>query len=532
MITDINVVRIPDFVRIKSEQGDFIAQPTGESFSGRDVSVRFSAGEALAVSVVAQNTPLQFIGLRWNGSFASGVRFLGDAVERGYGNLEWRGTVPHRLMPWYCLASDTTDTVGFGVQVRPGSFAFWAADQQGVTLWLDTRCGGDGVILSGKVLEAATVVSAQNNRGENAFRFLHRFCTIMCTDPLLPKEPVYGSNNWYYAYGNSSAEEILRDTDLLAELTQGLENRPYMVIDDCWQPLSLAHGAAGRPYDCGNSRFPDMPGLAAAMKAKGVKPGIWIRPLETYEMFIPDHVRCDRNRKYLDLTEPDALQMIAEDVNRVTSWGYELVKFDFATIDALGTFGYTPMDMIEHVHSGWHWHDRSVTNAQAIVNFYRVIRENSNGAVLIGCNVVGHLAAGLVHAHRSGDDTSGFEWGRTMVMGVNTLAFRLAQNRAFFSIDADCVGITGAIDWKMNKQFLELVAHSGSPLFCSMKPEAITEDMKADLKQAFAVNSVQQDDMEPLDWFDTCAPTQYLVNGEKALTFRWIEDAGFAGFHK
>lgn len=530
MICDINILKTPDFVRVVTERGVKSCSAAGNTFTYEDVKVSFAAGEGSVVTMTADTTPVKFIEIRWNGKFKSETKFLGDAFERGYGNLEWRGFVPQRIMPWYFLASDKTDTAGFGVMTGPNSFAYWNTDKQGVTLWLDVRCGGKGVILSGKALECATVVSAINDEGENAFAFLHRFCTIMCPNPVLPEQPVYGSNNWYYAYGNSSHEEILRDTDILAELTEGLENRPYMVIDDCWQPLSLCHGAAGRPYDCGNSRFPDMPGLAAEMKAKGVKPGIWVRPVETYEMFIPNHIRCDRDRKYLDLTEPDALKLIAEDIDRVTSWGYELVKFDFATIDVIGRFVPDPIDAI-HINSNWAWHDRTKTNAQAILALYRTIKENSNGAVLIGCNVVGHLAAGILHMHRSGDDTSGHEWGRTIVMGVNTLAFRLAQHKAFFAIDADCVGITEQIDWNMNKRFLRLLSLSGTPLFCSIKPSALNDGMKSDLKEAFAISSKQENVMEPLDWFETSMPTKYLVDGEE-MEFDWIESFGMDGFHK
>ena len=58
------------------------------------------------------------------------------------------------------------------------------------------------------------------------------FCKKMCTDPIFPEFPVYGSNNWYYAYGDSSEEEILSDTDYILKLTEGVKNPPFMVIDD------------------------------------------------------------------------------------------------------------------------------------------------------------------------------------------------------------------------------------------------------------------------------------------------------------
>jgi hypothetical protein len=40
---------------------------------------------------------------------------------------------------------------------------------------------------------------------------------------------------------------------------------------------------------------------------------------------------------------------------------------------------------------------------------------------------VGHLAAGLTHAQRTGDDTLGRAWDRTRRVGVNTLPFHPEQ---------------------------------------------------------------------------------------------------------
>ena len=57
----------------------------------------------------------------------------------------------------------------------------------------------------------------------------------MCDDPLLPEKPVYGGNNWYYAYGKSSRSEILGDCRYIASLCAGNENPPHMIIDDGWQ---------------------------------------------------------------------------------------------------------------------------------------------------------------------------------------------------------------------------------------------------------------------------------------------------------
>ena len=49
----------------------------------------------------------------------------------------------------------------------------------------------------------------------------------MSEKPLLAARPIYGSNNWYYAYGrNVSAAGTLKDAALMAELMpKGRESR-------------------------------------------------------------------------------------------------------------------------------------------------------------------------------------------------------------------------------------------------------------------------------------------------------------------
>ena len=102
-------------------------------------------------------------------------------------------------------------------------------------------------------------------------------------------------------------------------------------------------------------------------------------------------------------------------------------------------------------------------------------------ALVIGCNTVSHLSAGVFEICRIGDDTSGTEWARTRKMGVNTLAFRGAQHGAFYVADADCVGVTNAVPWAMNRQWLDLLSRSGTMLFVSLAPDALGADQRRDL---------------------------------------------------
>ena len=173
----------------------------------------------------------------------------------------------------------------------------------------------------------------------DAFAALERFCSELCPSPLMPDHPVYGSNNWYYAYGDSSHEEILQDASLLASLTWGLENRPYMVIDDGWQAQRTGDFNGG-PWRQGNSRFPNMAALAAEMEARSVRPGIWMRPLWNRDPEIPAEWRLQRDPEYLDPSLPAVLDWISEDIRTLHDWGYRLIKHDFSTFDLLGGWGF------------------------------------------------------------------------------------------------------------------------------------------------------------------------------------------------
>ena len=97
-----------------------------------------------------------------------------------------------------------------------------------------------------------------------------------------------------------------------------------------------------------------------------------------------------------------------------------------------------------------------------ISELYAMLRQEAGERVLLdGCNTVGHLGQGIFDLQRTGDDTSGRQWERTRRMGVNTLAFRLPQNGTFYTVDADLVGITAAVPWELNRQWLDVLAHSG-----------------------------------------------------------------------
>lgn len=184
----------PDFVVLETDDSNpdtaHLLTPNSDSVGYKDVSVRFAVHDHGVRVWLRAKTAVRFLRLRWNFTVPSGTRFLGDAWERSYGDLEWRGLSAARPMPWYFLAHGQGTTTGFGVKVRPGALCFWQADEVGVTLWLDVRSGGAGVQLGGRQLLVCEVVS-EEYFGISAFEAAKRFCAVMCTDPLLPQQPIY-----------------------------------------------------------------------------------------------------------------------------------------------------------------------------------------------------------------------------------------------------------------------------------------------------------------------------------------------------
>ena len=519
--------RPPDGIRVQTATGEeHLRLVAGGRWESGDLAVTVSdIPGALRVALAAPSSAVQRLQLRWRGRLDDTRLLLGDAWERGYGDLEWRGFVPDRVMPWYFAAWDGQRTHLYGVRTGASAFCFWHVDPQGISLWADVRSGGVGVQLGQRMLSVCDVVCRAGRAGESTFQAIHTFCKDLCPAPRLPAQPVYGSNDWYWAYGQNSAATVLADAGHIVELAPPDANRPFAVIDDGWQPDRGADKTGVGTWDRGNEKFPDMAGLAGAIRQAGARPGIWIRPLLA-PVDAPDTWRLPRDRSVLDPTVPEVQAKVAEDIGRLRRWGFELIKHDYTTFDVFGRWGFQMGAAL--TRDGWTFATGATrTTAEVIDELYRTIREAAGNAEVIGCNTVSHLSAGRFEICRIGDDTSGREWARTRKMGVNTLAFRGAQHGAFYTADADCVGVTNAIPWEQNRQWLDLLARSGTMLFVSLAPDALGAEQRRDLRAALAIASRPQPLGQPLDWQRTSWPTRWRLMGE-VRTYNWIGAEGVA----
>jgi alpha-galactosidase len=503
----LNLERKPDVIEVETDEGK-----TG------DAVVRFAKTDfGLEIYLRASSVHPRFVKMRWNTPLPEGTLAFGDQFERLQGNAHFGPLSADRYFAWYFALVEPDLVECGGVRVRPHSFVTFSIDQMGINAYFDVRCGGVGVALGSRELPLACLLSSSYPHSD-AMVALKQFCQRMCPDGIFPNEPVYGGNDWYFAYGKSSSSIILENTKMIAELAEGNTHRPFMIIDDGWE-----QGACGGPW-LPNAHFGAMDALVNAINEQGVKAGLWIRFLANNPL-LAAHPGWGLSRidelgmKHLDPSLPEVLDEIRTEIRQVKAWGFRLIKHDYSVHDMFGYFGY---DIHGNVSpdEGWSFHDRSRTGAEICLDLYRTIKEEcGKDCLVMGCDVFSHLTAGYCEINRIGDDTSGENWDRTRAFGVNALAFRSVQNGVFYSADADCVGY-GKLSFEKNKPWLDLVSHSGTPLFISGRPSSFSSQDKKSLKEAFARAAKQSDTAVPLDYLSNVHPARWKING-KEVVFDW-----------
>jgi alpha-galactosidase len=496
------------------------------SFNDTEVSLKIN-GNALGVYIQSPNTALTGLRLKWKYNVNPVTKTLGDHWERSYGDAAWKKADSHIKNPWYVLLHDDKQTACFGVKTGCNTICWWVVNPDRLELTLDTHSGGNGVELGQRKLHAADIITTQSTSAETPFLTARRFCKLMCEKPRLPKQPVYGINDWYYAYGNNSAKLIKEQTALMAQLVTDSDNRPFSVIDAGWaqySPYLPGDGGWADDFSKPNDKFKDMHMMADDIVKLGMRPGLWTRPLcakynDNANLLAPKiKGRDDPKNPVLDPTIPENIERVKYNISTYKKWGYEMVKHDYSTYDITGRWGFEMTESI--TQPGWSFYDKSKTTAEIINHLYHSIREAAGDMYIIGCNTMSHLSAGVFDLNRIGDDTSGKEWARTRKMGINTLGFRMPQHNTFYAADGDCVGLTTQVPWDKNKQWMQLLAESSAPLFISAQPDALGAEQKAFIKQCFAKAAKVQPIGEPLDWLTNPLPAKWKLDN-RVVDFDW-----------
>lgn len=522
-------MNLPDEVWVQSDKQWFKLKPLKHNtFTYRDIQVKLKhKSNQQSVFVQSPTMPVEDILLKWKFTPLKSANYLSDHWERSYGDLAWKSADGKIKSPWYLLVHDGFQTNCFGVKTGCRTFCSWHINNNTIELLMDARSAGFGVKLGARELHTADIITTKSKTAESVFNTAQRFCGLMCEHPRLPKQPVYGINDWYYAYGNNSASLIKEQTSLMAGLVTDTSNRPFSVIDSGWaaySPLLPGDCCWQDDFSKPNDKFKDMQQVAADITKTGMRPGLWTRPLcakynDRQSLLLPAIPgRNNPKNPVLDPTIDENLERIKNNISTYKKWGFELVKHDFSSYDITGRWGFGMGSNL--TTPGWGFYDKTKTTAEVMLYLYQNIREAASNMYLIGCNTMSHLSAGIFELNRIGDDTSGKDWERTRKMGVNTLGFRIPQHNTFYATDGDCVGLTKDVAWERNKQWMQLLAESGTPLFISAQPDALGTIQKAAVKEAFAKAAKVQTTGEPLDWLTNQFPAKWKLD-DREVVFNW-----------
>ena len=522
----ISILRKPDFVTGATEASPLRFEEKPDF--GCPVQYQYIVEENSAKIVIEPSgSPVKYLKLRFNGDFTFVDKVYGDQWERSSvgAYLEWRSVMSSRVLPWFCYVRGSNQTACYGIKTGADCLAFWQVDTHGITLFLNLCCGNDGTDLQEPIV-ACEVVQLFGAEGEDTYKTVRQFSGMMCETPVLPKTPIYGVNNWYWAYGNISREIVLAETDYLIQMTAGCKNPPYMVIDAGWQKHfnweTLDY--LGGPWTP-NDRFADMRQMADEIHARGARAGIWFRPLLTREN-IPEQARLASGfgGEIPDPTHPWTIEKIYQDTAMIRSWGYELIKHDFSACDLTGLAPVTGEKQDYQLFAADRkFYDRTKTSATVLKNLYQTIQDAANGADVIGCNVFGHLSAGIHSVQRTGGDTSGraYEW--TKRDGVNTV-MRLPTNNIFYNVDPDCAAFTNQVPTDINLDFLEMCAYTGMATLASVTPGCLNDAEMQRINKIYKTADANEHALGIANYDKTAEPEIFVSeDGKTQKHFDWTK---------
>ena len=468
----VSLLRKPDYVYGATEKSDVRFE---ENDNGVDCPIKYTysvEGDSAKIIVYPGGSPVKYLKFRFCGDLSFVDKVYGDQFERQSfkGYLEWRSVMGSRILPWFCYLTGNDSMACYGVKTGCNCFAMFQVDTHGVTLFLNLCNGNDGTDLQEPII-ACEVVESFGETGEDEYSLAKAFSKKMCDAPVLPKEPVFGTNNWYWAYSDISFESVLEEANYLKEMTCGCVHKPYLIIDDGWQKERIA----GRGRYIGgewepNERFRDMRKTADEIIGRNLKAGLWFRPLLTRNELPEGVALADYDMGIaMDPSHPYTLEKVESDARKIRSWGYSVIKHDFSTLDTTGVVLTSERHDAYLCKNGYKFFDKTKTTAMIIKDLYKAIQRGAGDADVIGCNTIGHLAAGIHSIQRTGNDSSGrtFEWTRRH--SVNAV-MRLPMNKTFFMVDPDCAAFTEQVSADINLDFLEMCAITGMTTLASVTP--------------------------------------------------------------
>ena len=244
--------------------------------------------------------------------------------------------------------------------------------------------------------------------------------------------------SWYHYFGKLGWPDVLENLETAAADRKAF---PFDVfqVDDGYE-TDIGDWLSAKPG------YPDLGGLARAIKKKRFRAGIWAAPFsaaETSRLFAdhPDWMVAENGRPKacykgwgktiyaLDTTHPEVKGWLGETVGALRKAGFSYLKLDFLFAAAMPGA-----------------RRRNVTPIQAYREGLRVIRRAAGRDFVLGCGAPLLPSVGLVDGMRIGEDTapywktkpSGFQ-GPNAYFALKNALMRQFMHRTFWLNDPDCL---------------------------------------------------------------------------------------------
>ena len=319
--------------------------------------------------------------------------------------------------------------------------------------------------------------------------------------------------DWYFSFAKTTEDDILKNLDFIAtELKDyGLE---YVQIDSGWQlgvetsppPHNVV---AGGPW-VENAKFRrGMKWFADQIRARGLKPGIWVRPFHFIDGAQEriDHPEWFNSKGQMDLSHPEVRTLIRGLFTKlVAEWGFEYIKYDFVAFDLFGVFGNKAFADVAAQSEPY---DQTRTNIEVYRDVLEEIRASvGKKAKILACNSVMPPTLGAADAFRIGDDVG--NWERTMSFGVKSTGPRYYTNGVFWANDPDCLLVREPFTMDQARMWGSLIALSGGIVFISENLAALPPERLDIIRKCLPVYANSGDGYRfgrPLDLLRNNPPT-------------------------
>jgi hypothetical protein len=248
-------------------------------------------------------------------------------------------------------------------------------------------------------------------------------------------------NSWDWFHGAVTQDDIVAMADCIREDPLFGAHVNVLALDDGWQV----------DWDTGTvntESFPDLAGMAAAVRARGLVPGIWYAPFRVKAdcAWVREHPETvlwgearpvfavgltpEAGRRVLDYTHPLVLRKVYEDLRRLYEAGFRYYKTDF--IQHPNTYFRRP-DL----------YDKSVTPTEGVRRIMHTIRAAIGyDSYWLACGTEPAAVAGLPDAARVGDDIT-YRFGTQQVC-VRNSAIHFWMNGNLWINDPDFLIVRGA----------------------------------------------------------------------------------------